>query len=129
MVSEAPTVLADEEQVAAAPTAEPTTATEASTARRVVSPVAVAIWVLFAVGITLFIAVGRVPIEAGWRAGRTMSVRDIWSLFTVELAQVVGPWLSPVLITVVVLLTLVGALVCLWLAMQVRDEPPSERPD
>lgn len=115
--------------MAAAPTAEPTTATEASTARRVVSPVAVAIWVLFAVGITLFIAVGRVPIEAGWRAGRTMSVRDIWSLFTVELAQVVGPWLSPVLITVVVLLTLAGALVCLWLAMQVRDEPPSERPD
>lgn len=128
MISEAPTALAEEERVAV-PAAEAVAAAEATPAQRGWSPVAVAIWLVFAVGITLFIAVGRVPIEAGWRAGRTMSVREIWSLFTLELAQVVGPWLSPVLITGVVLLALAGALVCLWLAMRVTDEPPAERPD
>jgi hypothetical protein len=128
MISEAPTVLADEERVVV-PAAEPVAEREVIPARRAWSPAAIAIWLLFALGITLFIAAGRVPIEAGWRAGRTMSVREIWSLFTLELAQVVGPWLSPVLITGIVLLVLVGSLVCLWLAMRVTDEPPAERPD
>lgn len=127
MISDAPTAIADDER-GAAPAAEAAAAPDATRVRRGWTPVEVAIWVLFAVGITLFVAVGRVPIEAGWRAGRTMSVREIWSLFTVELAQVVGPWLSPVLITAIVVLTLAGSLVCLWLAMRVGDEPPPERP-
>jgi hypothetical protein len=128
MVTEATTVLADEERVVVS-AAEPVAEHEVTPDRRAWSPAAMAIWLLFALGITLFIAAGRVPIEAGWRAGRTMSVQEIWSLFTLELAQVVGPWLSPVLITGIVLLVLVGSLVCLWLAMQVTDESPAERPD
>lgn len=90
---------------------------------------AAAIWLLFAAGLTLFILFARVPIEAGWRQGRSMSVVDIWSLFTLELAQVAGPLVTPALVTGLVVVVLAGSLLCLWLAMTVTWDETSERPD
>lgn len=93
------------------------------------SPVAVVIWAMFAAGLVLFVAFARVPIAAGWRQGRSMSVLDIWSLFVSEVAMVAGPFVTPSLITALVVVILAGSLVCLWLAMTVTSERQQDRPD
>ena len=93
------------------------------------SPVAVGIWLLSAIGLILFIAFARVPIEAGWRIGRSLRVTEIWRLFTLELAQVAGPLVTPALVTTLVILVLAGALLGLWLAMAVLTDDTVQRPD
>lgn len=98
-------------------------------AKRRWSPVAVAIWVLFALGTVLFIALARVPIAAGWRRGRSMQVLEIWRLFTLEVAQVAGPFVTPALATALILVVLGSALLGLWLAMSVTTESTTEKPD
>lgn len=128
MIAESPSALADEPTTVTAVSDEPAVERELAPARRR-SRAAVLIWLLFAVGITLFIAIARVPIAAGWRQGRSMRVVDIWSLFTLELAQVAGPLVTPALATGVVLLVLAGSMLCLWLAMAVTSDDLPEGPD
>lgn len=128
MVVEAQPAPTDESTLAAPVGEEATTDRDLAPTRRW-SPAAVVIWLLFAGGITPFIAFARVPIAAGWRQGRSMRVVDIWSLFTLELAQVAGPLITPALATGLVLLVLAGSLLCLWLAMAVTSDETSERPD
>lgn len=127
MIAESPAALPPEQQPSAA-MIEPVVVDPGPDRRRRWSPIAVAIWVLFAAGLALFIAFARVPIEAGWRHGRSMRVLDIWSLFTLELVQV-APWITPALATGAGLVVLAGALICLWLAMSVAGASSSERPD
>lgn len=93
------------------------------------SPASIVIWLLFAGGIIIFVAFARVPIAAGWRQGRSMRVVDIWSLFTLELAQVAGPLVTPALVTGLVLLVFAASMICLWLAMAVTSDKTSERSD
>src|SRR3712207_6396633 len=97
--------------------------------RRQGSPVALASWVLFALGMVLFVAVARVPISAGWRRGRSMPVQEIWRLFTLEVAQVAGPLVTPALVTALILIVLAAALLGLWLAMSVPTDSTVEQPD
>jgi hypothetical protein len=104
-------------------------AEEAVATERRWSAIAVVIWLLFAVGLVVFITVARVPIAAGWREGRSMRVLDIWSLVALELAQVAGPLVTPALATALVLVILGGSLLCLWLAMSVTNDDTVERPD
>lgn len=128
MVAESPPVLADEPTTVTPMSDEPAVERDLAHVRHR-SRAAVVIWLLFAVGITLFIALARVPIAAGWRQGRSMRVVDIWSLFTLELAQVAGPLVTPALATGLVLLVLAGSMLCLWLAMAVTSDDLPEVPD
>src|SRR5688572_4296217 len=98
MVAESPPVLTDEPTTETPMSDEPAVERELAPVRRW-SRAAVVIWLVFTVGMTLFIAFARVPIAAGWRQGRSMRVVDIWSLFTLELAQVAGPLVTPALAT------------------------------
>ena len=130
MIVESPPAPADESTPSAPVSADVATDTHpASAPRWSAVVVVVVVWLLFAGGITLFIAFARVPIAAGWRQGRSMRVVDIWSLFTLELAQVAGPLIIPALVTGLVLLVLAGSLLCLWLAMAVTSDETSERAD
>ena len=80
-----------------------------------------------AVALVSFIAWARVPVGAGWREGRALRVRKIWTLFTHEVAAVAGTWLSTALITGLVVVLLAGCVVGLYLAMTVRDERSGAR--
>lgn len=128
MIVESPSALSDEPTLAT-PAGEEVGTDPGLAPARSWSPVAAVIWLLLAGGIILFIAFARVPIAAGWRQGRSMRVVDIWSLFTLELAQVAGPLVTPALATGLVLLVLAGSMICLWLAMSVTSDETSERSD
>lgn len=91
--------------------------------------VAAVIWLVCAVGLIAFVAFARVPIAAGWRQGRSLRVLDIWSLFVRELTVVAGPFVTPALITALVIAVLAGSLLCLWLAMAVTSNRHQDRPD
>jgi hypothetical protein len=128
MVADSPPVLIEEPTTETPMSDEPADERELAPVRRW-SRAAVVIWLVFAVGMTLFIAFARVPIAAGWRQGRSMRVVDIWSLFTLELSQVAGPLITPALATALVILVLAGSLLCVWVAMAVTSDDLPEGPD
>jgi hypothetical protein len=121
------TLLQEETQVTPVPAPEGEAAIPAPKRRLV--PAALIIWLLFLVATVLFVPFARVLIEAGWRNGRSMRVIEIWRLYTLDLALVAGPLVTPALATVLVLVILGGSLLGLWLALSVKSDHTVARPD
>lgn len=128
MAAEMPVTITSEQSPIEPVSLEPVT-TKRPAAVRQQSLVAAVIWLVFAVGLIAFVAFARVPIAAGWRQGRSLRVLDIWSLFVREVTVVAGPFVTPALITALVIAVLAGSLVCLWLAMAVTSNRHQDRPD
>jgi hypothetical protein len=128
VASELPAALVTE-QVTESAVAERSAHEQPRVAARRWSPAAVVVWAIFAGGLLAFIVFARVPIAAGWRQGRSMRVLDIWSLFVHEVSVVAAPFVTPGLITALVVVVLAGSLVGLWLAMSVTSNSPADRPD
>ncbi len=118
-----------QEETRTAPAPEPAAEEAIAVPKRRRAPVALLIWVLFAVGTVLFVVFARVPIEAGWRNGRSMRVLDLWRLYSLDLAQVAGPRVTPALAAALDLVILGGSLLGLWLAMSVSSDDTVGRPD
>lgn len=131
MASEIPAAIADPVDSPVIVNAEREQSSPAAAAKgaRRVAAIAVMIWLVFAAGLVAFIAFARVPLEAGWRQGRSMRVLDIWSLFVTELTAVAGPLVTPALITGIVMVVLAGSLLCLWLALNATSDPVPDQPD
>lgn len=128
MAAEVPVTITSEQSPVASVSVDTVSDERPAVARRR-SRVAAVIWLVFAVGLIAFVAFARVPIAAGWRQGRSLRVLDTWSLFVREVTVVAGPFVTPALITALVIAVLAGSLLCLWLAMAVTSNRPQDRPD
>lgn len=86
-------------------------------------------WGAFAAALGMFLRFGSVRVEAGNWDGRRMRVSQIWDRFLDFLA---GQGATPAAIAVVTaatILSLIGGLILVWLAMRLRDQTAALQPD